>query len=111
MVKRRGGFTLVETSVAVAVIGLLSALAIPSFSAVRAKSFNNTKKANVRLLNNSIQMWAMDNLLPDDARIGGGVTNYIKGGIERLSVGQSFVNVSNITTKTISHTFTVEDIY
>jgi len=95
----------------VAVIGLLSAVAIPSFSAVRAKSLNNTKKANIRLLNNSIQIWAMDNLLPDDARVGGGVTNYIKGGIDRLSVGQSFVNITNITTKTIDYTFVVADLY
>ena len=111
IMKRRSGFTLVETSIVVAIIGLLSAVAIPSFSAVRAKSLSNTKKANVRQLNNAVQMWAMDALALDNAPIGGGITNYIKGGIDGLVVGASGVNITNITMEIVSHTFTVADLY
>lgn len=109
--KRRSGFTLVEVSIVVAVIGLLSAVAIPSFSAARSMSVNNTKKSNVRLLNNSVQMWAMDNLVAGDALIDRGITNYIKGGIGQLSVGSSWVNITNIIAQTSDHTFTVQDLY
>lgn len=109
--KRRNGFTLVETSIVVAIIGLLSAVAIPSFKAARSKSLTNSKKSNVRLLNSSIQMWAMDNMLANDAQVDVGITNYIRGGLERLDVGMFRVNITNITAKTISYTFSVEDVY
>jgi len=97
--------------VAVSIIGLLSAVAIPSFAAVRNKSLNKAKTSNVRLLNHAVEIWAMDTLASDSTRIGGGITNYIKGGLGQLSVGSSIVNVTNITTKTVNYTFTVEDLY
>jgi len=109
--KSRQGFTLVETSVVVAVIGLLSAVAIPSFQSVRAKSLNNTKKANVRVLNNAVEMWAMDNLLPGETAIDLAITNYLKGGVEALQVGTQAVGMTNITQQTVNHIFTVEELY
>lgn len=108
--RKRGGFTLVETSVAVAVIGLLSAIAIPSFSAARTRSFDTAKRSNVRLLNNAVQLWAMENFT-SNGRIDSSITNYIKGGFERLAVGAWTVNTTNIFSKTADYTFTVEDIY
>ncbi|MCF7863474.1 MAG: hypothetical protein K9L89_01640 [Kiritimatiellales bacterium] len=102
---------MVETSVVVAVIGLLSAIAIPSFSAVRTHSLDTIKQSNVRVLNNAVQQWAMENFSSDDERIGGGITNYIKGGLSRLAVGSAPVNITNIVSKTAGYTFTVEDLY
>ena len=109
--KSRQGFTLVETSVVVAVIGLLSAVAIPSFQSVRVKSLNNAKKANVRVLNNAVEMWAMDNLLPGETTIDAAITNYLKGGAEALMVGTQVVGMTNITQQTVNHIFTIEDLY
>ena len=109
--KSRQGFTLVETSVVVAVIGLLSAVAIPSFQSVRAKSLNNAKKANVRMLNNAVEMWAMDNFLPGETAIDVAITNYLKGGVEVFQVGTQAVGMTNITQQTVGHIFTIEDLY
>ena len=109
--KRRSGFTLVEISIVVSVIGLLAAVAIPSLNSARSNSLDRTKKSNVRVLNNAVEMWAMDVLAPDRTRIGIGVTNYIKGGFESLSVGESPLNITNITQKTVGYTFTIDDLY
>jgi type IV pilus assembly protein PilA len=109
--KTKYGFTLVETSVAVAVIGLLSALAIPTFRSVRTKSLNITKRANIRMLNNAVEMWAMDNFVRDEMTVDAAVTNYIKGGIDSLRVGVFHVNITNITQQTADHVFTIEDLY
>lgn len=108
---RRSGFTLVETSVVVAVIGLLSAIALPSFSAARTRSLASIKQSNVRLLNNAVEQWAMDEFSVEGAMIGFGITNYIKGGLSQLAVGSVEVNITNITTKAVGYSFTVEDLY
>lgn len=111
MKRRKQGFTLVETAITVAVVGLLASIAIPSFSAARNRSLNNAKKANVRLLNNAIQQWAMDTFQSDEALISPTITNYLKNGLSTLNVGGNPVNITNITTKTIGHTFTIEELY
>lgn len=95
----------------VSVIGLLTAIGMPAFNKARTGSLNNAKQANVRMLNNAVQMWAMDTLISDSSSVGLGVTNYIKGGLASLNVGEETVNVSNITSRTVGHTFTVDDLY
>lgn len=63
------------------------------------------------MLNNAVEMWATDVFAPDRARIGIGVINYIKGGFESLDVGESLLNITNITQKTVGYTFTIDDLY
>lgn len=58
-----------------------------------------------------VEEWAMDTMQMDCALIDAVITNYIKGGIEQLSVGNSHVGLTNITGRTVDHEFTVGDLY
>lgn len=108
---RRSGFTLVEISIAIAVIGLLAGLGIPSFSAARNKCLNTAKKRNIRLLNNAVELWAFDNLVGDDDPIGEDVVTYFQGGLKGLNIGEQGVHITNITSRTVGYTFTINDLY
>jgi prepilin-type N-terminal cleavage/methylation domain-containing protein len=59
--KRRTGFTLLEIALVVGIIGLLAALAIPSFAKIRATSRKQTCANNLRLIRDAELTWALAN--------------------------------------------------
>jgi len=65
--KKKTGFTLVEIMIVVAIIGLLAAIAIPSFVKARNTSRINACVNNLRLIDAGKQQWAMDENAADDA--------------------------------------------
>ena len=66
---RRQGFTLVEIMIVVAIIGILSAIAIPNFLRNRNESQRKACIANMRLVATSAENWRTENkmeLIGDD---------------------------------------------
>ncbi len=58
---KKSGFTLVEIMIVVAIIGLLAAIAIPSFVKARTTSQQNACINNLRQIDSSKEQWAMAN--------------------------------------------------
>ena len=78
---RRGGFTLVEIMIVVAIIALLATIAIPNFMRARMRSQATACKEDLRMIDAAIDQWAMEK----NAKNGAAVTvvdlaAYVKDG-------------------------------
>ncbi|HPN73461.1 MAG TPA: prepilin-type N-terminal cleavage/methylation domain-containing protein [Candidatus Omnitrophota bacterium] len=60
MLTKKGGFTLVEIMIVVAIIGLLAAIAIPNFMRARETAQKNACIANLKQIDGAITLWALD---------------------------------------------------
>ena len=76
---RKSGFTLVEIMIVVAIIGLLAAIAIPSFMRARTTSQKNACIENLRQISGAEEQWAMEsNKNTGDAFVTTAVASYLK---------------------------------
>ena len=77
----RKGFTLVEIMIVVAIIGLLAAIAIPSFIKARTTSQQNACINNLRQIDGAKEQWAMAENQPGTATpVATDIDPYIKNG-------------------------------
>jgi len=77
---KRGGFTLVEIMIVVAIIGLLGVMAIPSFVKARETAQKNACINNLRILDSAKEQWGIESMANTGATVtAANVNSYIKG--------------------------------
>jgi prepilin-type N-terminal cleavage/methylation domain-containing protein len=69
--KNRGGFTLVEIMIVVAIIALLAAIAVPNFLRARKRSQATRILEDLRIIDSAIDQYAIEN-----NKSGGATTNW-----------------------------------
>lgn len=57
------GFTLIELLIVVAIIGILAAIAIPQFSAYRAKAYNSAATSDLKNAKTSLETYFMEHYM------------------------------------------------
>lgn len=84
-IRGRGGFTLVEIMIVVAIIGLLASLAVPTFITARKQSQGRRIINDARQIDSAVAQWAMEYGKKDgdtiDATGLSQLSTYAKGGV------------------------------
>ena len=79
--KRRGGFTLVEIMIVVAIIALLAAIAVPGFLRARKRSQASRILNDLRLIDSAVDQYAIETNKQSGATVAvTDWTNYLKKG-------------------------------
>jgi len=93
--KRRGGFTLVEIMIVVAIIALLAAIAVPGFLRARKRSQASRILNDLRMIDSAVDQYAIEtNRKTGDAVAIADWTNYLKKGSSLYNSGKSLLGTS-----------------
>jgi prepilin-type N-terminal cleavage/methylation domain-containing protein len=91
--KRRGGFTLVEIMIVVAIIALLAAIAVPGFLRARKRSQASRIINDLRLIDSAVDQYAIEtNRKSGDTVNVADWTNYLKKGTNLYTTGLDILN-------------------
>src|SRR5579862_5032364 len=86
--KNRGGFTLVEIMIVVAIIALLAAIAVPNFLRARKRSQATRILEDLRLLDAACDQYAIETQKTGGATVlFGDLQNYLKVGTQVYTTG------------------------
>jgi prepilin-type N-terminal cleavage/methylation domain-containing protein len=90
--KRRGGFTLVEIMIVVAIIALLAAIAVPGFLRARKRSQASRIINDLRLIDSAVDQYAIEtNKSGGSAVAVADWTNYLKKGTSLFESGNDIL--------------------
>jgi prepilin-type N-terminal cleavage/methylation domain-containing protein len=90
--KRRGGFTLVEIMIVVAIIALLAAIAVPGFLRARKRSQASRILNDLRMIDSALDQYAIEtNRTTNFAVTVPDWTNYLKKGSVLYNTGKSIL--------------------
>ena len=90
--KRRGGFTLVEIMIVVAIIALLAAIAVPGFLRARKRSQASRIINDLRLIDSAVDQYAIEtNKKSGDVVKVTDWTNYLKKGTNLYTSGNDIL--------------------
>jgi prepilin-type N-terminal cleavage/methylation domain-containing protein len=91
--KRRGGFTLVEIMIVVAIIALLAAIAVPGFLRARKRSQASRIINDLRLIDSAVDQYAIEtNKKSGDPVAVTDWTNYLKKGTNLYTTAKDILN-------------------
>jgi prepilin-type N-terminal cleavage/methylation domain-containing protein len=90
--KRRGGFTLVEIMIVVAIIALLAAIAVPGFLRARKRSQASRILNDLRMIDSACDQYAIETNRTTGATVNtADWTNYLKKGSILYNGGKSIL--------------------
>ena len=89
---RRGGFTLVEIMIVVAIIALLAAIAVPNFLRARKRSQATRILEDLRMLDSALDQYAIETNRSTGNTVNvADWTNYLKKGSSLYNTGSSLL--------------------
>ena len=93
--KRRGGFTLVEIMIVVAIIALLAAIAVPGFLRARKRSQASRIINDLRLIDSAVDQYAIENNKATGASVlVADWTKYLKAGTNLANTGKDILGAN-----------------
>src|SRR4051794_19443411 len=89
---RRGGFTLVEIMIVVAIIALLAAIAVPGFLRARKRSQASRIINDLRLIDSAVDQYAIETNKSSGNTVNTvDWTNYLKAGTNLYTTGKDIL--------------------